>query len=207
MSKQILTKLTQIGASLATMTVLTSTPSVQAATLFYDLNFFDDSGEQVGSGSFSYDDTAPFEGTFEHPFTQLEFVDIDTSEGWYKLQSFEAQINGINWDITDSVGGDDAVFWRPFETEKPASVIRDRFGLPYKRPGTWLFGDTRFLPSLLVESDSWIQLAMNTPTGIIFGSWEATQRLTTPVPEPSSIFSLIIFGTGSLIMASKTCKN
>lgn len=200
MSKSILNKLTQIGASLATITVLTSAPSVQAATLFYDLSFLDDSGEKVGSGSFSYDDTAPFEGIFEHPY---EPINVDASEGWYQLQSFEAQINGLNWNIGNSVGGEKAVFWRPFETEKLASVIRDRFGVPDKRPGIWLFGDTRFLPALLVDADSWVQFALNTPTGIIFGAWEATQRPTTPVPEPTSILSLMIFGVGSLVITSK----
>lgn len=211
MSQQILTKLTQIGTNLATMTVLVSAPSVQAATLFYDLNFFDYSGEQVGSGSFSYDDTAPFEGTFIAPSYPFENVTISANEGWYKLLSFDAQVNGLNWDIGDSLGGKEALFWQPFNGEKPASVIRDRFGIPYKTQSQWFLGDPRSIPFFLVESNGWVQFessSENIPTGIISGRWVATQRQTsTPVPEPSSIFSLMIFGAGSLIMASKTYKN
>ncbi len=207
MNPKILNQFRLIGASLATITVLTTALSVQAATLFYDLKFIDQSGVQVGTGSFSYDDTAPFEGTFVPPFP-IDNVTISASEGWYKLLNFDAQVNGLNWDITDSIGGEEAVFWRPFESEKPASVIRDRFGIPYKTPGRWLFGDIRFLPSLILDSNSWVQFAFNTPTGIISGSWVATQRQTpAPVPEPTSILSLIVLGTGCLFMTCKNYKN
>lgn len=207
MSHKILNKLFQLGASLATITALTTAPSVQAATLFYDLKFIDQSGATVGTGFFSYDDTAPFEGTFFPPFP-IDNVTISASEGWYKILSFEAQVNGLNWDITDSTGGEEAIFWAPFKPEKQGSVIRDRFGIPTKRPGLWFFGNPRIYPLLLVEPNLWTQFAFNTPTGIISGSWVATQRQTpASVPEPASILSLIVLGTGSLLMTNKNCKN
>ncbi|MBF2021734.1 MAG: hypothetical protein IGR93_16960, partial [Hydrococcus sp. C42_A2020_068] len=100
----IFAKLT-VATALCTpsFTAIAAQPT-RAATVFWDLEFFDSpSGEQIGTGGFSYDDSEPFEGTIPSPVPYIpEFPDITIrkSDNWYALESFSATIAGVTWNLT-----------------------------------------------------------------------------------------------------------
>jgi hypothetical protein len=76
----------------------------QAATVFWDLQFLDNAGEQIGTGEFSYDDSAPFEGffpNFETPDDEDpgDGVFISESDNWYGIQNLTANIGGVTWSV------------------------------------------------------------------------------------------------------------
>ena len=166
--------------------------SVSAATIGYDLRFFNDSGNEVGLGEFSYDpDTT----------TCIPEIPIDESCQFSgllvttELTDFSANISGTEWRLRDSAGQH---WWdEATSTVKGASITRSGILLQDQ----WFFGDQFFAENLLAMSGtsggSWIQV-LDT-TNFLSGTWTAQLQSTTSpggqiVPEP-----LTILGAGVAI--------
>jgi hypothetical protein len=133
--KFILSK-TAIASVFSTISAIAiASQPTQAATVFWDLEFFGDSGEQIGTGEFSYDDSSPFEDffvSFEEPINFNNGVAISKSDNWYALQSFTVDIAGVTWTLegqsgtgTVNINGEIETFspyaqlyaWQPPETD------------------------------------------------------------------------------------------
>ncbi|MCU0533151.1 MAG: PEP-CTERM sorting domain-containing protein [Hydrococcus sp. Prado102] len=125
-----------------------------AATVFWDLKFFDAAtGNSLGTGELSYDDSEPFEGTFPSSFPDNfppnPDITIRTSDNWYALESFSATIplesgfettENATWNLSDGrwtlnfAGEEQEIFstaalfaWQPPQTDTlPGSIGRPR---------------------------------------------------------------------------------
>jgi hypothetical protein len=185
-------------SSIATISMPT-----QAATVVWDLTFFNETGDSIGTGEFSYDDSEPFEGTFPSPVPdQPEFRDITIrkSDNWYALDSFSATIAGASWNWNSSNGfftvnfaGEEQGFfpyaalfaWQPPQTNTfpeggggPRSVdAYPRYVPGYFKTENWSFGDPLFDLFLGLRSTS--SFTQDTPeaNGPLESTWTATRRV------------------------------
>lgn len=134
MSKTIFQKIAVTAASVLVGVVGMEVKPTQAATAFWDLTFFDDSGTQVGSGEFSYT-----------PDSLLYIPTSMTDEGFYVnnvLESFSATIDGVDWGI-DYEGAASRIRW--WSTSNPLGTFGAAAprGEPLPSAGTgWFFGDS-----------------------------------------------------------------
>ncbi|MEA5510779.1 PEP-CTERM sorting domain-containing protein [Crocosphaera sp. UHCC 0190] len=186
----------QISLTMATFAlsvgILNVNPSY-AAKIEYDLKFFDDSGNQLGSGGFSYDSNTTFCAPANDPSScaYLEYIPIETliengeataSEG--KLISFDAKIQGHEW-VYDL--GEKADIWWDTEFNIPRQISHNKVsGLYGYLENFWSFGDRYGYEDgivLYIWSDgSWRQsLNFYPDPPQDGGTWTATKK---PVPEP-----------------------
>ena len=209
--------------ALAIASVITSftimVPRAQAEIVFWDLEFFSTTNNRVGTGEFSYDDTAPFEGTFPGPVFGSE-VTITADDGWFSLLNFDANIlaespvidgESISLNITSFFPGASLLAWVPPETDFFSNGISGGprgvetgdprgGGFPFTTE-RWLFGvfapDINFLT---IDADGSFELVNQnipaglTPAGFVSqsGTWTATQRPAVspePIPEPLTILA------------------
>lgn len=170
---------------------------VSAASISYDLKFFDISGSQVGSGGFSY-----------NPGTSTCIQDIPVGDSCNEmngflvdteLTAFSASILGTVWELTDSAGQ----HWWDEATSTVEGTLIHRTEIFLQ--DQWFFGDQFFAEDLLsmrgTSGGSWIQV-LDT-TNFLDGTWTAELRDTTSpgghvIPEPLTILGAgvaIGFGT------------
>jgi hypothetical protein len=197
-------KLAVVSSFSALSAIATISMPTQAATVVWDLKFFDElTGDSIGTGEFSYDDSEPFEGTFPNPIpNQPEFPDITIrkSDNWYALESFSATIENAtwNWNLSDgfftvNIGSQEqrgfsyaALFaWQPPQTDTfPGSGGGTRSVDAYVRyiPGffkteNWSFGD--FLFDLFLGLRGTSSFTLDTPEyePPLEGTWTATKRV------------------------------
>jgi hypothetical protein len=183
------------------MAALHSIP-VGAATVVWDLAFFIDD-TQVGSGEFSYDDSAPLEETFIGGGGSK--VEITASANWYRLESFSANINELLWTLKDSSVAAFSPSWSPsktgnFEGSEPYSIVSNEQGTIEASP-EWGFGSyfggfpsMGMLSSSLVGGETYFY-SMDSEGSGVAGTWTATPRNSEAVPEGPTIFgSLMAIG-------------
>ena len=170
-----------------------------AATINFELSFFDDNQAKVGSGEFSYDDeiTTCFETSFAgvcDPSYEYFGFDIILVEN--ALTSFSATIKGENW-------GDYYGHWWSNEVSGQSSGYQavSRYGIDIWE-NRWFFGDPYFGERVMImdinESSntfgagSWYQQILpgtGDPPIMASGTWqavriEAEQSPIETVPEP-----------------------
>lgn len=183
------------------------------ASVFYDLEFFDENGELVGTGEFSHEDE-PFDETIDLCLIELACgsipLEIPKEDNFFRLESFSSTIRGLNAlsGLVESEQTD--LFWRPFDDELVASVFpctnrvcggRELFF----SDNSWFDGISR---SDITSIRRMTAMEWNTILGGSFippefqidasGTWTATRRTT--VPEPASTLGLIAIsalGVGS----------
>lgn len=175
---------------LAGLSLLIGAIPVTAATVTFDLDFFDDSGAEVGDGQFSYDDeetltclqiTNSFDCFPESSFEELSVQEI--SDLYMApvtilnnvLTDFSANIYGIDWNESYET------WWSDDETEQlPGQISVSRSG-SFASFNSWFFGD----PFLGTE-----QFLMNFDSSSdTFGEGTWFQSLVEPVfPNPDSPF-------------------
>lgn len=200
--------------------ILISAIPVTAATITFDLDFFDDGGTEVGDGQFSYDDEAltcvelsPVGDCFREPLEDPnDFNDVFFVEN--ALTDFSATINGEDWDLGY------ITWWGDDESgQLPGYQAPSRYGISIAE-NSWFFGDGDFgerqlsiditQSSDIYGEGSWEQNVIPPGGGNPFagaGTWQATRVGTAPepsvpasseaIPEPSTVFSTlvaIIFG-------------
>ena len=196
--------------------ILISTVPVTAATITFDLDFFDDGGTEVGDGQFSYDDEtatcvelSPVGDCFQEPSEDPnDFNDVFFVEN--ALTNFSATINGEDWDLGY------ITWWGDDESgQLPGYQATSRYGI-FINENRWFFGDGYFGERQLSigitqfsdtsGEGSWNQDVVPPGGGNPFagaGTWEATRVGTTPepsipapsseaVPEPSTVFGALV---------------
>ena len=214
-----ITKLSQYIAFTG-LGILASAIPVSAATITFDLDFFDDSGTEVGDGEFSYDDEALTCIEFseagdcsrepsEDPDDYNYYNDVFYVEN--ALTDFSATINGEDW--SEAYG----YWWSDDETgQLPGEQSASRYGISIN-DNSWFFGDGSFgerqLSIDITQSSdtsgegNWLQNVVPPGGGNPFagsGTWQATRVGTglepsvpapspsEAVPESSTIFAALV---------------
>ncbi|PSF38339.1 hypothetical protein C7H19_04925 [Aphanothece hegewaldii CCALA 016] len=171
-----------------------STPNLaQAAIVNMNLSFINSSKEQIGKGSFSYDDEAPIEAiNGEHNDIQIGIV-----KKWFYIKSFEATVKNMSWGLP-SLG-----IWDS-ENKQTFSISYNTYGDP-NIINQWIMGDHKFgsSPALIMGQQSFTVLTSKEPLG---GKWVASLvDNDTPdvpsdgVPEPPTILGSL-FAIGILTL-------
>ena len=130
----------------------TAVKSAEAASV--KLTFFEDADTPaVGVGSFSYDDSTPYEAIFQSSFfgTSLE---IKASDKFFVVQDFAVNLLGLSWNLSQAtVGGRDPLsplLWKP---DRNPLVVGEYDFLGSPEPylwGNWEFEDLPTTPSLII---------------------------------------------------------
>jgi len=200
----------------------------EAATLTWDLTFFDTTGSLVGTGEFSYDTEQVVVVRSPQPYSDAYVAGKDEPlrpdyippiPGLWQvnrypnpLVNFVARLPGRDWSFSDLF----LAWWNP-----DAPGIVNSFGC--SRAGCGLFGQWfagstgGFAPGQFVmfggrsqPDDSVIGSFISSvfppppPPSPIGGSWVAVQR-SEAIPEPTTVLGAIAFGTGCVI--AKLRKN
>ena len=208
-----ITKLSQYIAFTG-LGILASAIPVSAATITFDLDFFDDSGTQVGNGEFNYDDEALtcFEYSEVGDCSREPLEDPDDYNDVFfvenTLTDFSATINGEDW------SGAYGHWWSDDKSgQLPGEQSASRYGISIGE-NSWFFGDVepgirQFVMDFTQSSDtsgegSWLQEVVPSGGGNPFagsGTWQATRVGTVsepsvPAPSPSEAVpeSSTIFG-------------
>lgn len=211
--QQISKKLPKLAVITATaalsFTVIDAKP-VKAELVWWDMEFFDNTGGQVGSGEFSYDlDTTTFIVTLPYPVDPLNDPlcqgNLDSC-GFYvdtALESFSANILGVQF-------GKQLTAWWNSNTVPPMGHLYG--GRAGRGVGSgWFFGDDLGNKQFSISRNgitsstgngSWLLAGSEIPQpGFYSGNWTATLRNSTSVPEPTvtlSLFGFAILGLASL---------
>lgn len=171
--------------------------SVSAATIGYDLTFFDNLGDAIGFGEFAYNtDTTSCIQEFPVglPCDEMNGFFVDT-----ELTRFSANISGTQWELIDSAG---QLWW-----DEPTSTVKQAIGgrTEIFLQDRWFFGDNFFGEDILfmegASGGSWTKV-LNTSNNL-GGTWIAELRETTSpnnhvIPEPLTLLGTAVaigFGT------------
>ncbi len=203
-----------LTATVFNLVIQSSTP---AATIFWDLELFNESGTQVGNGEFSYDsetiDTILLRSLMGNSEitveTLLESISINllgesipiNSETWWELNSANAtkQIQGLGRASNTIINE-----WR-FPTATPLDFpLASIFSLTgssteSEGEGSWNFDGTEPLPFTSLVPESLRGLTIS-------GRWEATLRDSSSqsISESDSMSALIFLGSfGVMTLAKK----
>jgi hypothetical protein len=221
-------KLAAICTMGITLNVSLATQPALASTLFWDLNFFNDNGVEVGTGEFTSEpDKTALASTFA-PYLQPNFVERSFEVENY-LTSFSVKIlrnerkietfsdKTRTW-IDPSIGTRQIVS-APFNSLP--RIIKDdwRFGergliSTYGPYTEGLFMEGKQQNSNNILAGSWLELRylpfsrkFGFPPIKNTGSWRATVRNPQTVPESSTVLGLATFGLGCLLLLKRTtCK-
>jgi hypothetical protein len=197
--------------------ILASAIPVSAANITFDLDFFNDSGTEVGDGEFSYDDEALtcFEYSEVGDCSREPSEDPDDDDYYNDvfyvenaLTNFSATINGEDW------SGGYGHWWSDDESgQLPGEQSASRYGISIGE-NRWFFGDVdfgtrQFVMDFTQSSDTsgegnWLQNVVPPGGGDPFagsGTWQATRvgtesESSVPAPSPSEAVpeSSTIFG-------------
>lgn len=184
MHKTIFQKIAVTAASVLVGVAGMEVKPIQATTAFWDLQFFDDSGTQVGSGEFSYNtDTLTF-----IPTSYLADSGFYVSTG---LESFSANIDGVEWDDSFSY----SKWWTPSDPVGTFGNYYSRDGEP-RISASWFSSEDSFqrTRTLVLDDDisgnrRWSQTVLDDPQGYIEGSGNWTAILSR-VDMPDLGFSV-----------------
>lgn len=186
MNKNFISKLTLTTVSIASVFSAIAIEPAQAANIKeWQIDFFDDAGELVGEGSFSYDlDTETF--VRENFFTDDGFY-VQTG-----LDDFFVTIEGINWGLSSASG---TLWWIPETRSTQATSEHPRYGV--FQNDFWFFGD-------VVDNEDFLSIGGTEGSGtwsqaFDYSNYSSGTWTATPIPEPASLFGLIaVFGFGVL---------
>lgn len=193
-----ITKLSQYIAFTG-LGILASAIPVSAATITFDLDFFDDSGTEVGDGEFSYDDEAStcFELSVAGDCSREPLEDPDDFNDVFfvenALTDFSATIDGEDW------SGAYGRWWSDDESgQLPGEQSASRYGISIGE-NSWFFGDDdfgtrQFVMDSTQSSDTygegnWLQEVVPSGGGDPFaglGTWQATRVGTVSEPSVSA---------------------
>jgi hypothetical protein len=136
----------------------TSVKSAEAASV--KLTFFQEGVDTaVGVGSFSYDESTPYEAIFPS-LTGRDPLEIKASNKWFLVQDVAINLLGLSWNLSQpntEVGVFERLLWLPFNgrqfiTANTARLFRSGVLEPSVLP-QWIFGDVQRLPSLRIVTN------------------------------------------------------
>jgi hypothetical protein len=192
----------------------TSVKSAEAASV--KLTFFEDADTPaVGVGSFSYDESTPYEAIFGSSFfgTRLE---IKASDKWFVVQDLAVNLLGLSWNLSQATVGDRAsklspLLWAPFD-RNPLKVVGENGLSGSPQPylwGNWAFGNLRTTPYLVIFGNSdgpgsrmdWLQASPRSNGSFGEGYVIAEEvgpggENPEPVPEPATTAGLAMAAAG-----------
>lgn len=168
------------------------------ASVFYDLEFFDENGELVGTGEFSHEDE-PFDETidlcFIEPLCGSIPLEIQKEDNFFRLESFSSTVPvvGLFSGVVESEQTD--LFWRPFDDELVASIFNFPGCASPSCAGRISFNDDSW--SLAIRNFGNVRITatewrVSSAIFVDSGTWTATRRTT--VPEPASTLGLMTMG-------------
>lgn len=192
--------------------------SAQAVSALWDLTFFNDSDQQVGTGEFSSDpEKIETIGNIGRPPTTITVSGV--------LDTFSAKVGQMEWGQKDL--GERKLWWNlnsPQATE--GQSIRSRFGT--FRESNWQLKENNNVQespfsSLILSGSSteslgtgiWTQDLLVIPEDpfvpidynkrlITKGTWTASERNTKSVPEASLVLPLL--GFGAIVLSRKLSR-
>lgn len=200
-------------SSLIAGTIMLATAPAEA-NVFYDMQFFNEAGELVGTGEFSHDDT-PFEGDAQQcisvirpantpPFGPVltpicsESIIFERSQNVFRLNTFSTTIGlGFNPEY---------LFWRPFDAQRVAGIFVSGASSPFNPFPSLSYSDSvwggsgRFT-SAAMTATTWSFRVGSPSDGS--GTWTATRRSTVSIPETTPVVGLLALGGVGLMMVSK----
>ena len=126
--------------------------SAEAASV--KLTFFEDADTPaVGVGSFSYDESTPYEAIFESSFFGTS-IEINASDNFFVVQDFAVNLLGLSWNLSQATVGGRAplspLLWKP---DRNPLVVGEYDFLGSPEPylwGNWEFGALPTTPSLII---------------------------------------------------------
>ncbi len=190
----------------------TAVKSAEAASV--KLTFFEDADTPaVGVGSFSYDESTPYEAIFQSSFfgTSLE---IKASDKFFVVQDFAVNLLGLSWNSSQATVGGKALklsplLWTPFDQNPLVVGEYDFFGSPEPYLwGNWEFEDLPTTPSLIIfgytyGSGSKMTWRQGSPSDGSFGEGYVIAEEVGPggenpetVPEPATTAGLALAAAG-----------
>ncbi|MEG4322432.1 MULTISPECIES: PEP-CTERM sorting domain-containing protein [unclassified Microcoleus] len=194
---------------------LTGVNSAQAASLNFSLSFFNSTDSLVGEGSFSYDDSTPYEKIIAASFG-LPPLEIKATNQWFALTSFSASVLGSSWNLSQASMDRSELLspllWAPLDPIKTRVVYDAYFlgsGIIPQLADQWIFGNIRTLPALAIFGSglgaggnrmAWLQ-SNNYYPGSGSG-YVIAEQLVNPgenseaVPEPATIAGLTLAAAG-----------
>ncbi len=189
--------------------VVGSRSAIAQEAIFWDVEFFDQSGVVVGDGEFSYD---PMTTTFVNTTPDSSSIPPEGFEVQTALETASFNVFGQGF-----VPAGNVTWW--FESDRdPGQQFVNRGGESDIRDNSWAFldSDPRDVTAILLMNDfelmsdtlgvgDWNSDGFNFTIGQSFsgsGQWSATLRSQT-VPEPTATLSLFAF---SVLGVASICK-
>jgi len=137
----------------------TTVKSAEAASV--KLTFFQGADTPVAVGSFSYDESTPYEAIFPSLMPGGSPLEIKASNKWFVIQDFAVNLLGLSWNLSQpdpEVEMFSRLLWAPFDqrqllTANTASFSPFGITEPNVVP-QWVFGDVRRLPSLQIVANN-----------------------------------------------------
>ena len=184
--------------------------SAEAASV--KLTFFEGDDTPVGVGSFSYDESTPYEAIFESSFFGTS-IEINASDQFFVVQNFTVNLLGLSWNLSQATVGGRAplspLLWKP---DRNPLVVGEYDFLGSPEPylwGNWEFGDVPTTPSLIIFGYSngpgsrmnWRQNGSRLDGSFGEGYVIAEQvgpggENPEPVPEPATTAGLALAAAG-----------
>ncbi len=199
-----------LSSFIASTIMLATAPA--EANVFYDMQFFNEVGELVGTGEFSHDET-PFEGDAQQcisvimpadtpPFGPVlkpicsESIIFERSQNVFRLNTFSTTV-GLSFNP-------EYLFWRPFDAQPVAGIFLggrsssfDPFPSLSYNDSVW--GISARFVSLRMTATTW-SFSVGSPSDGS-GTWTATRRRS--IPETTPVVGLLALGGVGLMMVSK----
>jgi hypothetical protein len=184
--------------------------SAEAASV--KLTFFEGDDTPVGVGSFSYDESTPYEAIFESSFFGTS-IEINASDQFFVVQNFTVNLLGLSWNLSQATVGGRAplspLLWKP---DRNPLVVGEYDFLGSPEPylwGNWEFGDVPTTPSLIMfgyrdgpgSRINWRQNGSRSDGSFGEGYVIAEQvgpggENPEPVPEPATTAGLALAAAG-----------
>ncbi|MEL7039795.1 MAG: hypothetical protein AAFO04_29970 [Cyanobacteria bacterium J06592_8] len=212
-SNNSLKKITLVASSLILNLVTIGVTPAQASLVFWDLDFFENSGTQVGDGEFGYDPTTT---TFVQTSVIFPGFPVEGFEVQTALETFSANVFEDTFELNTLPG---LVAWWAESDRNPGQQLFDpREPIPTITENRWIFlpqeqwlfisGMQEISDALWAGSWSYIKFTSSTIPEPIFGSgqWTATLR-PQAVPEPTTTLGLLAFSALGVASAWKSKRN
>ncbi len=191
--------------------------SAEAASV--KLTFFQGLDTPVAVGSFSYDESTPYEAIFPSNRLGKPPLEIKASDKWFVVKDFAVSIFGLSWNLSRATVGDRATMlspflWAPFDRAqlKVVTASFSPFGSeePTVAPPQWAFGNIRRPPNLAIFGNSdgagsrmmWLQNGPQSNGRYLNSGYVIAEEVkpcsenSEAVPEPATIAGLTLAVAG-----------
>jgi hypothetical protein len=209
----------KLAVAVATILGLGTNAVKSAEAASVKLSFFDPADTPIAVGSFSYDESTPYEATFTSTAVVKPPLEIKASDKLFVVKDFAVNLFGLSWDLSKATVGDRATMlspflWAPFD-QRQLQVVTASFSLfGSSNPGlwgNWAFGNLRNPPNLIIFGNSngpgarmsWLQNGSSQSNGKYLNSGYVIAEEVKPgpenseaVPEPATIAGLTLAAAG-----------